>query len=136
MAHINKYANLYDIDGNLIRKAPLKNFTIEETEKLVDELTQKVKDNPDNTIYKLYLNNTVEYLYYLYNRYGNPHEKELIDIIKNASNEDISEEEVAKALNEVNKELQKSYNPDTLEDEYVQYSEVEGDSDGENVVSE
>lgn len=135
MAHINKYANLYDIDGNLIRKAPLKDFTIEETEKLVDDLTQKVKDNPDKAIYKLYLNNTVEYLYYLYNRYGNPHEKDLIDVIKNAANKDISEEEVARALNEVNKELQKTYNTDTLEDEYVQYSEVEGDSDGENVVS-
>lgn len=135
MAHINKYANLYDIDGNLIHKAPLKDFTIEETEKLVDELTQKVKDNPDKAIYKLYLNNTVEYLYYLYNRYGNPHEKELIDIIKNASNSEISEDEVAAALNEVNNELQKTYNTDTLDDEYVQYSEVDGDSDGENMVS-
>ena len=135
MAKINKYANIYDIDGNLISAAPLKNFTIEQTEKLVDELTQKVKDNPDKEMYKIYLNNAANYLYMLYNTYGNPHEEELKELIKNAANKEVSEEEVAAALDAVNKEIEKTYNTDTLEDEYVQYSEVEGDSNGDNVVS-
>ena len=135
MAKINKYANIYDIDGNLISAAPLKNFTIEQTEKLVDELTQKVKDNPDKEMYKIYLNNAANYLYMLYNTYGNPHEEELKELIKNAANKEVSEEEVAAALDAVNKEIEKTYNTDTLEDEYVQYSEVDGNSDGENVVS-
>lgn len=135
MAKINKYANIYDIDGNLISAAPLKNFTIEQTEKLIDELTQKVKDNPDKEMYKIYLNNAANYLYMLYNTYGNPHEEELKELIKNAANKEVSEEEVAAALDAVNKEIEKTYNTDTLEDEYVQYSEVEGDSDGDNVVS-
>lgn len=135
MAKINKYANIYDIDGNLISAAPLKNFTIEQTEKLVDELTQKVKDNPDKEMYKIYLNNAANYLYMLYNTYGNPHEEELKELIKNAANKEVSEEEVAAALDAVNKEIEKTYNTNTLEDEYVQYSEVEGDSNGDNVVS-
>lgn len=135
MAKINKYANIYDIDGNLISAAPLKNFTIEQTEKLVDELTQKVKDNPDKEMYKIYLNNAANYLYMLYNTYGNPHEEELKELIKNAANKEVSEEEVAAALDAVNKEIEKTYNTDTLEDEYVQYSEVEGNSNGENMVS-
>lgn len=128
MAKIDKNANIYDIYGELVSRAPLENFDIEKTEKLVDDLTQKVKDYPDRTMYKLYLNNAVNYLYYLY-------EEQLKEIIKNAANKDISEEEVAEALKTVEQELTKTYNTDTLEDEYVQYSEVDGDSNGENVVS-
>ena len=135
MAKIDKNANIYDIYGELVSRAPLENFDIEKTEKLVDDLTQKVKDYPDRTMYKLYLDNAVNYLYYLYNTYGNPHEEQLKEIIKNAANKDISEEEVAESLKTVEQELTKTYNTDTLEDEYVQYSEVDGDSNGENVVS-
>lgn len=135
MAKINKYANIYDIDGNLINAAPLKDFTIEQTEKLVDELTQKVKDNPDKEMYRIYLDNAANYLYMLYTKYGNPHEEELKNLIKNAANKEVSEEEVAAALNAVNKEIEKTYNTNTLEDEYVQYSEAEGGSNGDNVVS-
>lgn len=54
---MSKFSNIYDIDGKLIRGADQGPFTLEETEKLVDELTQKVKDNPDNEVYKVYLNN-------------------------------------------------------------------------------
>lgn len=35
-------SNIYDIDGNLIRKAgDTHKFTVEEVEKLVDDLTKK-----------------------------------------------------------------------------------------------
>lgn len=40
---MNNYTNIYDIDGNIIRKAGDNHrFTIEEVEKLVDDLTAKV----------------------------------------------------------------------------------------------
>jgi hypothetical protein len=40
---MNNYTNIYDIDGNIIRKADDNHrFTIEEVEKLVDDLTAKV----------------------------------------------------------------------------------------------
>ena len=45
MAKINKFSNIYDKDGNLIRKVnektgTLDKYTLEEVEQLVDELTQ------------------------------------------------------------------------------------------------
>ena len=64
---MSKFSNIYDIDGNLIRGAEEGPFTLEETEKLVDDLTQKVKDNPDNEVYKVYLNNAQKWLFKLYN---------------------------------------------------------------------
>ena len=64
---MSKFSNLYDIDGNIINPAPQHNFTIEETEKLVDDLTKKVQENPDNEVYKVYLNNAQKWLFKLYN---------------------------------------------------------------------
>ena len=61
MAQINKHANIYDIDGNLINKVDdkgnLPKKTIDEVEALVDKLTKNVADNPHNEVYKVYLNN-------------------------------------------------------------------------------
>lgn len=64
---MNKFSNIYDIDGNIINKSPQHNFTLEETEQLVDDLTKKVEENPDNEIYKVYLSNAQKWLYKLYN---------------------------------------------------------------------
>ena len=71
MAKPTKYGNIYDVDGNLVRhcneRGEQVRWTIEETEKLVDELTAKVKDNPDNEVYKVYLNNAQKTLFAMYN---------------------------------------------------------------------
>lgn len=123
MSKINKYANLYDKDGNLIKKAPLTDYTIEETEKLVDDLTEQYKNDPENKDLKLRLDNAAQYLYGLYLRYGNPHEKELIERIKQAANKDVSEDQIKEALNAVSDELKKTYNTDTNDDEYVEFTE-------------
>lgn len=64
---MNKFSNIYDIDGNIINKSPQHNFTLEETEQLVDDLTKKVEENPDNEVYKVYLSNAQKWLYKLYN---------------------------------------------------------------------
>ncbi len=123
MSKINKYANLYDKDGNLLKKAPLTDYTIEETEKLVDDLTEQYKNDPENKDLKLRLDNTAQYLYGLYLRYGNPHEKELVERIKQAANKDVSEDQIKEALNAVSDELKKTYNTDTNDDEYVEFTE-------------
>lgn len=104
---INKWSNLYDINGELIKHSPVTDFTIEETEKLVDDLAKKVEENPNNQMYKVYLNNASQWLYGLYIRYGNPHENELIEKIKAASNRDVTEEEIKDALAVVSNELTK-----------------------------
>lgn len=65
---MNNYTNIYDIDGNIIRKAGDNHrFTIEEVENLVDDLTAKVQQNPDNQVYRVYLNNAHKWLYNMYN---------------------------------------------------------------------
>ena len=137
MSKIDPNANLYDIDGNLISEAPLKNKTIKEVEELVDELTKKVQDNPDNEVYKVYLNNAQAFLFGMYNGMS---KEDLINRIsalqssvEEAKNE-VNEAEKAK-LDEANaslEELKESYSepkePVSDEmDEYVQYEELPAD---------
>lgn len=127
MAKINKFANLYNKEGNLLRKAPLENVTIEELEKMIDEYKgDKSSKEYQNLIYSL-MN--------LYDKYGNPHEQELIDRIKEyGNNKDSDERAVREALEELSDELDKdeatepdevpSYNVDTNDAEFVGYSEI------------
>lgn len=105
---INKYANLYDIDGKLINTAPLHDMTIEEVEKLLDEYTEKSKSFPDNEVYKVYLNNLYRWLMYLYQTQGNPHKDELI--------QKINDNQVIDALNEVKEDVEQrgSEEPDIV----------------------
>ena len=126
---MSKFSNLYDIDGNIINKSPQHTFTLEETEQLVDDLSKKVQENPDNEVYKVYLANAQKWLYKLYNEMSR---EELMkrmnfvtDSIQNAKDE-INEAE-QKEIDEINKaveELKKEY--DRLEGEgTVLDSEVE-----------
>lgn len=122
---MSKFSNLYDIDGNIINKAPQHNFTIEETEKLVDDLTKKVQENPDNEVYKVYLNNAQKWLYKLYNEMSREDLLKrmsfITDSIKDAK-EEANEAEQAK-LDEVSKaveELKNEYNKVISMDEYVE----------------
>ena len=81
---MNNYTNIYDIDGNIIRKAGDNHkFTIEEVEKLVDDLTKKVQDNPDNQVYKVYLNNAHKWLYNMYNNMSTKEIQERISALQN-----------------------------------------------------
>ena len=131
MSKIDPNANLYDIDGNLISKAPLNNKTINEVEQLVDELTKKVQDNPENEVYKVYLNNAQQFLFGMYN---NMSKEDLISRISalqssvEKAKSEVNEAEQAK-LEETNKvleELKNSYeeHKPTVMDEYVDFEEV------------
>lgn len=95
---MTKYSNIYDIDGNIIRRADQGAFTLEETEQLVDDLTKKVQENPDNEVYKVYLNNAHKWLFKLYN------EMKPGDIMKRMSALQNSVEEAKTASNEIEKE--------------------------------
>lgn len=107
MSKIDPNANLYDIDGNLISKAPLKNKTISEVEQLVDNLTKKVEENTDNEVYKVYLNNAQSFLFAMYN---NMNKEDLISRISalqssvEAAKTEVNEAE-QKQLEETNKAL-------------------------------
>ena len=117
---MSKFSNLYDIDGNIINKSPQHTFTLEETEQLVDDLSKKVQENPDNEVYKVYLANAQKWLYKLYNEMNREELMKrmnfITDSIQNAKNE-VNEAE-QKEIDEINKaveELKKEY--DRLEGE-------------------
>ena len=138
MSKIDPNANLYDIDGNLISKAPLNNKTINEVEQLVDELTKKVQDNPENEVYKVYLNNAQQFLFGMYNNMSKEDLISRISALQNSvekAKSEVNEAEQAK-LEETNKaleELKNSYEepkPTVMGsisdemDEYVDFEEL------------
>lgn len=114
MAKIDKHANLYDKDGNLIRrvndKGILEDYTIPELEQLVDELS---KDETKQTEY----NNALRVLISMYNtKQGKEYQKKVIESLTTPKSD--SEQAVEK-LKEVIEEP--TYNTDTNEAEYVEY---------------
>lgn len=130
---MSKFSNLYDIDGNIINKSPQHTYTLEECEKLVDDLTKKVEENPDNEVYKVYLNNAQKWLMHMYDGMSRQDLMKrmsfLTDSIQNAK--DTANEAEQKQLDEINKvmeELKTQYDNDTIMDEYVEpIEEVKND---------
>lgn len=108
MKNAAKYANWYDKDGNIINKKDdngcTRNYTIEELEELVDVLGED--KNEDGTIKNpVAFNNASAILFQMYQKYGNPHEQELIERAKTAQKNKTTMEEKEKALQEVASEL-------------------------------
>lgn len=106
--------NIYDIDGNIIRKAGEGRFTIEETEQLVDELTKKVQENPDNEVYKVYLNNAQKWLMHLYDNMSREELMKRMSILNNSVQDakdsaTEADKEVLNKVNEAIEELKKEY---------------------------
>lgn len=94
MGRINKHSNLYNKDGELLRKAPLEDCPIEELENMVDN-----EKNP-----KLQ-SEMIGILMQMYQKYGNPHEDDIIRKIQEQANHKITTEDIEKALGEVNVQL-------------------------------
>lgn len=109
---MSKFSNIYDIDGNIIRRADQGPFTIEETEQLVDDLTKKVQEHPDNQVYKVYLNNAQKWLSMLYNNMSKEDLMKRLNLIKDSVEEAKSAaseaeqkqlEEISNAMDELKK---------------------------------
>lgn len=110
---MSKFSNIYDIDGNIIRRADQGPFTIEETEQLVDDLTKKVQEHPDNQVYKVYLNNAQKWLSMLYNNMSKEDLMKRLNLIKDSVEEAKSAaseaeqkqlEEISNAMDELKKQ--------------------------------
>lgn len=111
---MNKFSNIYDIDGELIRRGDQGPFTLEETEELVDKLTKKVQENPDNEVYKVYLNNAQKWLFKLYNEMSKEDLMKRMTFLTDTVTEAKSKASEAeqKQIEEINKaveELKKEY---------------------------
>lgn len=119
MGKINRNANIYDKDGNLLRHVNedgyLEDYTIKELEDLVDELSED-KDENGNVKDPQALNNTVAILFQQYQKVGNPHEKDLLTKIKEFNEQQSTQEQATEKLNEVAEELEM--------DRYVPFEEV------------
>jgi len=95
MGKINKNANIYDTGGNLIREAPIKPYTIQELEELIDSLPPgKGREAATWRLFELY------------NKYGNPHEEDLIKKIKESINKPVDESEIRRALDELRESIE------------------------------
>lgn len=138
---MSKFSNIYDIDGNLIRGADEGPFTLEETEKLVDDLTKKVQDNPDNEVYRVYLNNAQRWLMKLYNEMSREDLMKRISITTNKLDEAKKEaseaeqkqlDEITKAMEELKKEYDKLPDPVVM-DEYVEPIEEVNEENREDI---
>lgn len=102
-----KYANTYK-NGEIISKKDengiTRDYTIQEVEELIDKLSEdkdengKVKD-PES------LNNAVKVLMQLYRKYGNPHEKSILEAIKKAQEGKTLEAQKQEALQELDAQL-------------------------------
>lgn len=102
MGKISKYSNLYDKDGKLIRSVNsvsgrLDDYTIEELEKLVDELA---KDETKRTEYA----NSMSVLMHMYETKGNPHKGEIVNKINEYVKTKTTKAEVINALNDIKDE--------------------------------
>lgn len=116
--------NVYDIDGNIIRKAGDNHrLTLDEVEKLVDDLANKVQENPDNEAYKVYLNNAQKWLFNMYNSMSLEDLRSRISFLQNSVQnakdaETEREQKNLEELNEIMDEFKAQYEePKTEENE-------------------
>ncbi|WP_173431812.1 hypothetical protein [Sharpea azabuensis] len=111
MAKLNKYANIYDKDGNLIRHVDsktgkLEDYTLEELEELVDRLWEDKDENGNVKDLKAYQNASMVLMQY-YQKYGNPHMAEILEKLKANMPKTNDKEEAIEALTELSEELKK-----------------------------
>ena len=113
MGKISKYSNLYDKNGKLIRSIDsvsgrLEPYSIEELEKLVDELA---KDETKRTEYT----NSMSVLMHMYETKGNPHKDDIIQKINDyaKSKTKTTKAEVINALNDIKDEEARENEPGT-----------------------
>lgn len=144
MGKINKYANIYSKDGELIRKideqtGKLKSYTIEELEQLVDKLASD-KDENGQIKDPQTLNNANSVLFMMYQQHPD-RLKELLKTLKQRGIEKTTEEQVQEAMKQLEEDLKaedesKAENLEAAEEpkhevemeKYVDFEEIKEDA--------
>lgn len=142
MGKINKYSNIYDKNGNLIRHVDedgtLHNYTIDELQELVNKLTED-RDEDGNIKNPQALNNASGMLFRMYQEEpGQLHLRAMFEEFKQRAEEakkTSTEEQVEKALNEVKEQVEPTYDVNTLEGDYVNFEEIKDESEGNTISS-
>lgn len=90
MGKISKYSNLYNKDGEFLHSPG--NYTIQETEGLLDSIEDK-----NSQAYQ----NTMAVLMQMYEKHGNPHKDEILQKINDYASSKTTKAEVVDALNDL-----------------------------------
>lgn len=121
--------NIYDIDGELIRKAGDNHeFTIDEAKEKIENYKKKLENLDKNdskaSIYKTYIDNLQRYIFAQYSNMSSDKLTELFG----TQNTETKEEDVTAALteleNDINEEEKPAERPATVMDEYVDFEEI------------
>lgn len=137
--------NIYDIDGEIIRKIDdTHKMTVEEASDKIEYYRKKLEEvgekDPKAVVYSTYMRNLSQYIMSLYATMTPEELKAQIEKAK--ANKDINNQ-VKEALEELKKQLPEDEEPEdnqqkeTVMDEYVDFQEIEpvtigGDNDGTN----
>lgn len=114
-------SNIYDIDGEIIRKAgDVEQMRIESAQKKIDSYKEKLKDldskDPKVSIYNTYIRNLQSYIFNQYLLHP-----ELMPHMQNTT-----QDEIKKAMEELKNEVENE-EKETVMDEYVEpIEEVNG----------
>ena len=149
MGKINKFANLYDRNGDLLKSVNdqgiLTSYTTEELEQLLDKLGNEKDENGRIKNPDAY-NNVARMLLTYYQIYGNPHEEEIKAKLAEKAKEISTDEQAIKKLEEMRGDLSvdeiknaldainifNAEPKETIMDEYVDFEEVKDDERGDN----
>lgn len=123
MRNIDKKANIYDKEGNLIRHVDYDNklhsYTVYELEDLLDKLSND-KDENGRIKDPNAVNNINAMLFQFYQKYGNPHAAEILSKLAEQAKERAelkpTSEQVQEALTELNEELNNGSTDDNNDD--------------------
>lgn len=126
---MNTITNIYDIDGEIIRKAGDNHkFTVEEASNKIEYYRKKLEEvgenSPKAVYYATYMRNLSQYIMTLYSKMT---PKELSEMIEKAKKQENLNQQIKDALDELKKDLpedNKEPEKETVMDEYVDFEEV------------
>ncbi len=121
--------NIYDIDGEIIRKAGDNHkFTVEEASNKIEYYRKKLEEvgenSPKAVYYATYMRNLSQYIMTLYSKMT---PKELSEMVEKAKKQENLNQQIKDAIDELKKDLpedNKEPEKETVMDEYVDFEEV------------
>ena len=123
---MNNVSNIYDIDGELVRKAGDNHeWTIEEVQKRIEFYKNKIdsldKNDPKVKVYTTYINNLNKYALTLYSKMSSG---EINTLLEEYNKKEDIKEQIEAAINDLKAEVESEEPKETVMDEYVDYEEI------------
>lgn len=128
--------NIYDIDGEIIRKAGDNHqFTIEEAQERIDKYTKKIeeidKNDPKIPVYQNYIANLRKYIFNLYSMMT---PDQIKSIFESNVTKETTESEINTALNELKEEIEEESTTPVESERPKSQEDMLVERDGEGVI--